>query len=113
MSDGPHRSLKMRRGWKRFAERADKAAFAPEEVCDAIPAALEQDWRKEVPPSLPRQIREILQDNQSSLFEDQRIEKLEVLRSKTAGYPLAGAFLDCAIQAAAKGKAGDEALAAR
>ncbi len=40
MSDGPHRSLNMRRGWKRFAKRADKEAYAPEEVCDAIPAAL-------------------------------------------------------------------------
>ena len=80
MSDGPHRSLNMRRGWKRFAERADKEAFAPEEVCDAIPAALEQDWRAEVSPNLTRQILVILQDNQNSLFGDQRIEKLEVLR---------------------------------
>ena len=110
MSDGPHRSLNMRRGWKRFAKRADKEAYAPEEVCDAIPAALEQDWRAEVSPNLIRQIRLILQDNQSSLFGDQRIEKLEVLRSNTAGYPLANTFLDCAIQAAANGKAGQEAL---
>lgn len=100
----------MRRGWKQLAERADKNAFAPEEICDAIPRALEQDWRAEVPQSLPRQIRAILEDNQSSLFGDQRLEKLEALRSNAAGYPLAGVFLDCAIQTAASGKAGDQAI---
>ena len=49
MSDGPYRSLKMPRGWKKLAERADKKAYAPEEVRDALPDALEQDWRAEVP----------------------------------------------------------------
>ena len=44
MSDGPHRSLKMPRGWKKLAERADKKAYAPEEVRHALPEALEQDW---------------------------------------------------------------------
>lgn len=110
MSDGPHRSLNMRRGWKQFAERADKKAYAPEEVCDAIPKALEQDWRAEVPDSLPRQIRAIMGDMQNSLFGDQRIAKLEALRSGIAGHPLGGVFLDCAIQAAANGKIGDEAV---
>ena len=47
MSDGPHRSLKMPRGWKKLAEHADKKAYAPEEVRDALPDALEQDWRAE------------------------------------------------------------------
>jgi len=29
MSDGPHRSLEMRKGWKRVAESADNRAFEP------------------------------------------------------------------------------------
>ena len=110
MSDGPHKSLNMRRGWKQFAERADKKAYAPEEVCDAIPKALEQDWRAEVPDRLSRQIRTIMGDRQSSLFGDQRIEKLEALRSGISGHPLGGVLLDCAIQTAANGKTGDEAV---
>lgn len=110
MSDGPHRSLNMRRGWKQFAERADKNAYAPEELCDSISNALEQDWRAEVPESLPRQIRAIMADTQSSLFGDQRIERLEALRSGIAGHPLGGVFLDCTIHAAANGKTGDEAV---
>ena len=110
MSDGPHRSLKMPRGWKQLAKRAANKAFAPEEVRDALPAALEQDWRGEVPERFCGHVRNILRDNQSSLFGDQRTERLEALREETAGYALGNAFLDYAIQAAAQGRSGDEAL---
>ncbi len=60
-----------------------------------MPAALEQDWRAEVPESLWRKVREIPCDSQSPLFGDQRSERLEALRRETAGHNL----LDCAIQA--------------
>ena len=110
MSDGPHRSLKMRRGWKQLAKRADKKAFAPEEVRDAFPVALEQDWRAEVPKILFWKAREILRDGQGSFFGDQRIERLERIRMEAAGYPLANTFLDCAIQKAAQGCSGDRAV---
>ena len=110
MSDGPYRSLKMPRGWKKLAERADNKAYAPEEVRDALPEALEHDWRAEVPDSVCRRVRDILGDNQSSLFGDQRAERLEALRRETAGYALGNALLDYAIEAAARGRCGDEAL---
>lgn len=110
MSDGPHRSLTMPRGWKKLAERADNKAYAPEEVRDALPEALEQDWRAEVPDSVCRRVRDILGDNQSSLFGDQRAERLEALRGETAGYALGNALLDYAIEAAARGRGGDDAL---
>ena len=110
MSDGPHKSLKMPRGWKRLAERADKRAYAPEEVCDALPEALEHDWHKEVPDSFCRRLRDILGDSPSPLFGDQRAERLEALRWETAGYPLCNTFLDCAIFVAERGQFGDEAL---
>ena len=113
MSDGPHRSLKMPRGWKKLAERADKKAYAPEEVRDALPEALEQDWRAEVPDGVCSRVRDILGDNQSSLFGDLRAERLEALRGETAGYTLGNAFLDYAIEAAARGRNGDEALYAQ
>ena len=110
MSDGPHRSLKMPRGWKKLAERADNKAYAPEEVRDALPEALEHDWRAEVPDSVCRRVSDILGDNQSSLFGDHRAERLEALRRETAGYALGNALLDYAIEAAARGRCGDEAL---
>ena len=110
MSDGPHRSLKMPRGWKKLAERADKKAYAPVEVRDALPAALEQDWYAEVPDTLRRQVREILGDRQDPLFGDQRSQRLETLRRDTAGHNLGSVFLDYAIQAAERERCGDEAV---
>ena len=48
MSDGPHRSLPMRRPWKTVAECADNAAFEVDEIREAIVPALEQDCRREM-----------------------------------------------------------------
>ena len=110
MSDGPHRSLNMSRGWKNLAKRADNKAYAPEEVRDTLPEALEKDWRAEVPDSVCRGVRDILGNNQSSLFDDRRAERLEALRRKAAGYALGNALLDYAIEATARGLGGDEAL---
>ena len=110
MSDGPHRSLKMPRGWKKLAERADNKAYAPEEVRDALPAALEEDWHAEVPKSLCRGVRRILGDSQISLFAEERSERLENLRRETAGHNFGNVLLDCAILAAQRGGSGDAAL---
>ena len=84
----------MRPGWKKLAERADKAASSAEEVRDAVPAALEGDWRKEISDSLVRKVYEILSDSQTDFFCNQRTEKLELLQKEAAGYPLAVLFLD-------------------
>lgn len=111
MSDGPHRSLPMRPGWKKLAERTDKAAFSAEEVRGAVQAALEGDWHKEIPDSLVRKVREILSDSQTDFFSNQRLEKLEFLQKEAAGSPLAVLFLDYATWAIiARGLSGDEAL---
>ena len=109
MSDGPHRSLSMPPGWKKLAELADNKAYTPEEVRDALPEALKQDWRDGVPDSLISQGRNIL-DSPDSLFGDQRAERLEALRGEIAGYPLGNALLDYAILTAKRGHSGDEAL---
>lgn len=110
MSDGPHRSLNMPRAWKKLAGRADKTAYAPDSVCDALLPALERDWRQEVPDSLYRSVRRLLGDRQTVLFASQRVEQLEALRRNAAGYPLGDVFLDHAIRAAARGLSGDRAL---
>ena len=77
---------------------------------DALPAALEQDWRAEVPEKLCRQVRRILGDKQSSLFGDQRADRLEALRREIAGFSLGNAFLDYAVQTAAQGRCSEEAI---
>jgi hypothetical protein len=50
MSDGPHKSLPMRPGWKKVAECASKEAFTSNEVCEAINAAIAQDYQKDISP---------------------------------------------------------------
>ena len=110
MSDGPHRSLNMPSGWRKLAERADNKAYAPEEVRDALPKALGQDWRAEVSDSTIGRIRSILGDCQDSLFSDQQVGRLEALRRETAGHNLTNTLLDYATQATDRGLSGTEAL---
>lgn len=110
MSDGPHRTLEMRRGWRKVAEAADNPAAAAEELAEAIPDALKQDWNKEVPDRLIRGLKDVLADDQGSLFADDRSEKLEALRSEAAGATLGAILLDHAVETAATGKAGHDAV---
>jgi hypothetical protein len=72
MSDGPHRSLPMRAGWKRTAEQADKPAYSAAEVSDAMCRAVEDDWRAEISDSCVRRLGQILGDQQLSLLDDKR-----------------------------------------
>jgi len=103
----------MRRCWKRLAERAGNTAFGDGERREALAAALEADWRAEVPDSLVRCMRRILDDPQGDRFRDSTIAQLEQSRDKAAGRPLAGALLDCAIQVVDQGHCGKEALERR
>lgn len=111
MSDGPHRSLKMRRGWKKLAEWGANKAFAPDEIRDALPQALEQDWRAEVSESFCSKLKDVVADGQNSLFGDQKVEKLEALRAEIAGLNLANTLLDLTIKAVAGGNTGEEVVA--
>lgn len=106
MSDGPHRSLNMRRGWKKVAESADNDACSPSEIADWIPAALKEDWREEVRSSLLRHLREALVERQASLFSNNVSDAIEGLRNEAAGVPLAGSLLDHAIKTAASDNLG-------
>lgn len=111
MSDGPHRSLKMRRGWKQLAERADNRAYAPEEIRDAVIPVLARDWRADVPDALAGRVCEILSGLQDTLFREQKIAQLEALQPMAAGHGLGGLFIDYAIQAVSEGRSdGDVAV---
>lgn len=97
-------------GWKKLAERADKQAYAPGEVAEALPAALGHDWRAEVPSGNLTDLRIVLNDVQPSLWGDDRLDRLETLRTRAAGHPFFGVILDCAMVAVARGHGGNEAL---
>ncbi len=110
MTDGPHKSLSMRRWWKHVAERADRAVFTPDEVRVSLSRALQRDWKAEVPLDLPRKIRGIVCGRQGTLFDDGQREALEALRPLATGHTFGSLFLDFAIIAVAAGYEGEEAL---
>ncbi len=102
MSDGPHRSLPMRRGWKRVAESADNQAFGTDEIRDAILPALEEDCRGEISPEFFSGLRRVCADQEASLFKNDVVPSLEALRN-SAGAGLARVVLNYALQQAARG----------
>ncbi|OPY85684.1 MAG: hypothetical protein A4E65_00080 [Syntrophorhabdus sp. PtaU1.Bin153] len=105
MSDGPHRSLPMRRGWKRVAECADNQVFEREEVGDAIIRALEKDWKEEVSPEFMSNLWRVCSDQEGCLFKDDVRPRLEALRG-TAGCGIGRIVLDLAIERCPSGTAG-------
>ena len=107
MSDGPHRSLPMRRGWKRVAECADNRAFDAGEIAQAIGAALEQDCKGEMSRDFIDRLSRVCHEEESSLFKGQVRPKLEALRLE-AGAGIGHVILDHAIRLAANGRAAGE-----
>ena len=112
MSDGPHRSLPMRQGWRNLAERADRCAFEPEQVADAVPEALGDDWREEGCDEVVRDMRAVLGDGrQPSLFAGEKQDALDALKKLSgAGYQLRRLVLDSVVQAVDDGFTGTDAL---
>ncbi|MEO9338867.1 hypothetical protein ABFT80_15725 [Mesorhizobium sp. SB112] len=108
MSDGPHKSLPMRRHWRDLAERAAKAAYSAHEVCEALPHALQKDLR-EAPLTA---IRDILSGGQGSLFTHDEVERLEAVRQASTRSAASNVVIDCAIQAVSDGLTGDAAYRA-
>ena len=106
MSDGPHRSLPMRRHWKDFAERSAKAAFSSGEVSEALPHAI----KKDILEAPIKEVREIM--GGGTLFPEMRIEGLDALRQTHRG-AAATHLIDCAIEAAANGLNGEPVLRSR
>jgi hypothetical protein len=102
----------MRQGWRNLAERADRCAFEPEQVADAVPEALGDDWREEGCEEVVREMRAVLGDGrQRSLFEGEKQDTLDALKKLTgAGYQLRRLVLDSVAQAVDDGFTGTDAL---
>src|SRR5919202_1357737 len=107
MSDGPHRSLPMRRPWKRLAARADVPSYSPAEVAEALRSALVAGWSSEVTPSLLRRVGMLTEEG--GLFVEQADRDLTLLRGTAAASPLAGLLIDCTRDALAEGLRGERA----
>lgn len=109
MSDGPHRSLQMSRGWKRVAARGDNHAFAPEEVSAAIIPALEENCRTEIPEHFLDVIWGIFCHPEASLFETRVRPQLEQLR-QNAGWGIGRSLIENALMVSDRGLGGIDGL---
>lgn len=112
MSDGPHRSLPMRKEWQRLAERADKPAWTQEEVTEAMPSALDSDWREDGCDEVVASLRAILGvGTQGALFVDDAMGELDRARRQlTNGAPLRRLIIDHVQLALANGDRPADAL---
>ncbi len=104
MSDGPHRSLPMRLGWKKVAACGDNRAFAPEEVSECVVPALEADCREEISPTFLDSFNALY----DTLFRVNPESELESL-SDLAGSGLERRVLENAKRLAAQGETGPDA----
>lgn len=98
MSDGPHRTLSMRRWWKRAAEYADNANHSLEQVGEAILAAASEGWRADVSDVFARSVARIVGDNDQGMLSIDRIGELEQLRLRCQS-PLEALLVDSAVDA--------------
>ena len=110
MSDGPHRTLPMRRPWRAVCEIADNAAHALDEVVERIAPALAADARGEISDGFQRQLSRALHvgDTQPVLFDDAR-QTVAALRAR-AGSPMEAGLADAIDDALRAGATGLDAL---
>jgi hypothetical protein len=108
MSDGPLKSMKMRRHWRPFAERVENPACPLKEVCDHLGHALKKDFA-EAP---VEQVKDILGGGrrQASLFPQEQIAQIEQLRHECPGSAAAKALIDSTVEIVADGQRGDAAV---
>lgn len=91
MSDGPHFSLDLRKGWKKTAEVCDNAASTPEERTNAISDALAADCQHELIADAIKQAQKDLTSDQGTLFAE---TDMQDIRENFAGYELVERFAD-------------------
>ncbi len=107
MSDGPHKSLPMRRHWKKFAERAQSPAFSHVELDEAFSFGLRKDYSK-VPLS---EICDIFVNGiKASQCREEISLQLNDARQICRGSAEGNILLDCAIEVNKNGMTGDTAF---
>lgn len=86
MSDGPHRSLPMRRPWRELAKRGDQDTYDAEQVAEAAAGALASDFKNEVKWSLLDALKTTFtgRDNSLGILEI-ALQELEAAKALAAG----------------------------
>lgn len=99
MSDGPHRSLPMRKPWKELAKRGDQSTYDSEQVAEAATSALASDFKNEVSWSLINALKSIFAGLDNSLMLSEiAIQQLCDLRPLAAGSVFGSNAVEWSIQ---------------
>lgn len=90
MSDGPWKSLPLRRHWKQCVKRLEHRAYSPEEVAEALDAALLKE-ACELP--LKAIVSNLAPNGQGTLFAPDLTRVMEALRQEHPGSKHVQTFL--------------------
>lgn len=111
MSDGPHRSLPMRKPWKVLAMRADQCVYTAEEVAEAATNALVGDFKNEVKFSLISALKAIFTGRDNSLKSPEiALQELADAKSLAAGSVFGMSAVGWSIELISNGKFGIDAF---
>lgn len=111
MSDGPHRSLPMRRPWKELVKRGDQCTYDPEQVAEAATNALASDFRKEVSWPLINALKSIFGGLDNSLrIPEIAVQQLQALRSLAGGSVFGRNAIEWSIELVNEGRLENDAV---
>lgn len=111
MSDGPYKTLKISRPWKRLAKVAANPAHSSAEVAEAFAPALLDEWGA-VRPAFAKEIRAALGDNEhGNLFSEVAVAETQRLRA-SAENPVESLLASQACDVARDGQVGPAAYEA-
>lgn len=111
MSDGPYKSLPMRKAWRDVAERAHKGAFTLEERADGMCVALHDDLKRDVGRDALKAISSILLDfEQGNLLASQAGAELESIRGSFRSTGFLDSIIEHTQVALYQGATGEAAL---
>ena len=114
MTDGPHKSLPMKRPWKKVGERARLPAFDPDEVAAKISDALASEANSQVFRQIGRLFAPSDQGALEGVTADTLGDAIESVRMSAPAEPLTNALCDAAEEQVALvnfGEAGFKAAA--
>lgn len=110
MSDGPFRSLPMRKPWKELAKRGDQETYDIEQLAEAATVALASDFKMEVSPYITHELKAIFEGRDNSLLmPDIALQQLEEL-TLAAGSVFGKNAVLCSIELISEGKFGADAF---
>ena len=112
MSDGPYKSLPMRKPWRTVTEYAHKDSFTPDECASAMRSALHHDFSRDVPQDMLKAVASVLLENeQGNLLPNLAHQELENIRYRFPSSALGDAVIEDTQAALQMGKTGEAAWA--